>query len=152
MSHRKSYAKVEDYMTRSPFVIEPGAPISQAVQLMRERNIRHLPVQFGERLVGIVSDRALKAASLSKWADQLKVSDIMVADPYIILSDTRVEDVVDHMIQEKIGSVLVTNLKSELVGIFTTIDALKILRAAIQEHPPKEGHHCTGHGCSNHDR
>ncbi len=46
---------VRDRMTRLPVVISPGDSVSDAMCLMTERRIRHLPVVEQGRLVGIIS-------------------------------------------------------------------------------------------------
>ncbi|MGC9210393.1 MAG: CBS domain-containing protein [Acidilobus sp.] len=45
-------------MTRSPVVIKSSEPLSRAVELMAERNIRHLPVvDENNRVIGILTAR-----------------------------------------------------------------------------------------------
>ena len=50
---------VADLMTADPMVLPPSAIISDALHLMVERRIAHVPVVSGERLVGIVSQTDL---------------------------------------------------------------------------------------------
>jgi len=47
--------RVRDRMTRVPVVISPGDTVADAMCLMTERRIRHLPVVEQGRLVGIIS-------------------------------------------------------------------------------------------------
>lgn len=49
-------------MTRAVITIEAEAPIDEALQLMTDRRIRHLPVVRHERLTGVVS-----IGDLVKW-------------------------------------------------------------------------------------
>ncbi|HEY6106961.1 MAG TPA: CBS domain-containing protein, partial [Anaeromyxobacteraceae bacterium] len=50
---------VQKHMTLSPQVISSRYTLAQAHQVMRERNIRHLPVVDDGRLVGVISQRDL---------------------------------------------------------------------------------------------
>lgn len=53
-------------MTENPITIEPDAPIDEALQKMRENNIRHLPVVDPEKKpVGMVSLRDVIDAILT---------------------------------------------------------------------------------------
>ncbi len=55
--------QVSELMTRKPFTLPPTASLDEAMQLMEERQLRHLPLVEGERLVGIISDRDLLEAT-----------------------------------------------------------------------------------------
>lgn len=54
--------KVGNAMTRAVITISAEAPIDQALQLMTDRRIRHLPVVRNKRLTGFVS-----IGDLVKW-------------------------------------------------------------------------------------
>lgn len=123
--------KISDYMTPVPETIAGKAPLAKASELMREYRIRHLVVEEAGKLIGVVSDRSVKAANTSKWADELKVEDVMVTNPYAVYVDADIETVIDAMIEDKYGSVIVKGVSEEVIGIFTTIDALKALRAVL---------------------
>lgn len=54
---RSSDTPVRDVMTSQVITIGPGWTAEQCLALMDEKQIRHLPVIEGERLVGVVSIR-----------------------------------------------------------------------------------------------
>ena len=56
---------VRDWMTRNLVTLSPKASLAEALKLCRERRIRHIPILEEGRLVGIVSDRDLRDASLA---------------------------------------------------------------------------------------
>jgi acetoin utilization protein AcuB len=58
--------------------IKPDASLGDAEQLMESYHIRHLPVVQGGKLVGLVTDRDLKAAHLSP-ATGLRSEEIQAA-------------------------------------------------------------------------
>lgn len=66
---------VGDWMTRQVVTVGPGDSISHAMHLMKDRGIKHLPVLEGGRLVGVLSDRDIKAYCPSK-ATSLDVYEI----------------------------------------------------------------------------
>ncbi len=47
--------RVGDIMTRDPLTVKPSDPLEACMGLMANRNIRHLPVLDGARVVGVVS-------------------------------------------------------------------------------------------------
>ena len=53
---------LEAVMTREVFWIGPAASVDEAMSMVSERNVRHLPVMDGERVVGMISVRDLTAA------------------------------------------------------------------------------------------
>src|ERR1700675_720056 len=62
---------VRDVMTEDPFTIEPDAPLDRARDVMRAKNLRHLPVvdQAGW-IIGIIADRDLRRAALAPAVDE----------------------------------------------------------------------------------
>ena len=130
----KSTPFMSQVMTPVPAAIGPEISISKAQEIMSKNKIRHLPVMVGNRVMGILSDRNVKAAVLSKWGDGFLVKDVMIPDPYIVSPRESLTDVLTQMIKYKYGSVIVQEKTGEVVGIFTLVDALwllkKLLRAA----------------------
>ena len=53
-------------MTSNPITIGADSSIIEALHLMKERDIRRLPVMRDGRLVGVVTDRMLKDYSPGK--------------------------------------------------------------------------------------
>jgi acetoin utilization protein AcuB len=129
--------RVGDYMTRDPITIEEDASMKEAMLLLRSHHIRHLPVATGRLLVGLVSDRDIKRASPSilqgidktefeQLMEDTPVSRIMTREPFTVNANTPLVEAITILIEKKFGSLPVVDGK-ELVGIFTEIDALKIL-------------------------
>ena len=53
---------LESVMTRKVFWIPPTATVDEAMTVVSERNVRHLPVMEEERVLGMISVRDLTAA------------------------------------------------------------------------------------------
>ena len=120
--------RVSRYMSRDPVTIGPGAPMSLAHRLMRERKLRHLPVVEHGRLVGIVSDRDLHLLESLRDVDpaEVTVGEAMTADVYAVPPDTTLDEVAGEMMERKLGSVVVVGSMG-IEGIFTAVDALRAL-------------------------
>jgi len=118
-------------MSAAPIAVQQAAPLSEAIALLQEHNVRHLPVLDGETPVGIVSERDLAmAGSLvpGAWED-IPVAEAMTPHPYTVTADTPVNVVAHTMAEHRYGAVLVTDALGQLTGLFTTTDAMHVLAA-----------------------
>jgi acetoin utilization protein AcuB len=117
-------------MTPFPSVVQLDDSLLAARALMVEHEVRHLPVQDGSKLVGLLTDRDLKRAMDPDLGlppkEELFVRDVLVADAYVVDWAEPLDRVLEHMTSEHIGSALVTKA-GKLVGIFTAMDACRFL-------------------------
>jgi acetoin utilization protein AcuB len=120
-------------MVKSPYLADPKMDLATAIDLMHECDIRHLPVVADEILVGLISEGDLKEAQALPSAKSLLVSDVMKTSVYVAAKDSSLREVIEHMADLKFGSAVVVNNKREVVGIFTTIDAMRILVNLLDE-------------------
>lgn len=123
---------VADYMTRSPHSIGFDQTLVQAHKLMREHDIRHLPVLRGGRLVGILSERDLAFVEALRDVNSAKVTveEAMTPLPYTIAPDASLGAVAREMADHRYGSAVVMR-EGHVVGVFTTTDALRALADAL---------------------
>lgn len=130
---RRKIPTIQSAMTPFPYAIDADAPLRAARQTMVEHDVRHLPVQRGARLVGVLTDRDLKRAldpSLGLPSrDELFVEDAMIHDPYVVQTTEPLDAALAAMADAHIGSALVVK-GEKLVGIFTATDACR----AFAEH------------------
>jgi acetoin utilization protein AcuB len=128
----KAIPKVQKYMTTTPIAVDRKETVASAHRRMREHGIRHLPVLDGDRLVGIVSQGDLHLIETLKDVDPTKV---MVGDtmsnPYTVSPDAALDEVVAEMAEQKYGSALVTQ-NGKVVGVFTTVDAMRAFAELLQ--------------------
>jgi acetoin utilization protein AcuB len=119
---------VQEYMSIAPVVVSSDRTLAEAHRLMRERNIRHLPVVDLGKLVGVVSQRDLYLLETLKGVDPgtETVREAMAPDPYAVPPDARLGDVAAAMAESKFGSAVVVD-RGSVIGLFTTIDALRAL-------------------------
>jgi len=130
-------ASNETYEIRSamhpfPYTIGAQQNLKTAQQVMREHNVRHLPVMSGGELKGILSDRDINFSLRieAKEPEELKVGEACTPEPYVVDVATSVAEVSSRMAQEHIGCALVTE-SGKLVGIFTTVDACRVLAEVL---------------------
>jgi acetoin utilization protein AcuB len=122
-------------MTLTPVRISLDADLEQAVKLMQEHGIRHLPVMDGDDLTGVVTDRdmsMIESLLPDEW-EQICVAEAMTPEPFTVTPDAPLWEVAKHMAREKFGCAVVTDERGQVVGVFTTTDALRVL-ADLTEH------------------
>jgi len=125
-------------MTPFPYSIDQDSDLSQAMALMEEHDVRHLPVTGGSRLIGVITDREINAAwSVVDAADKtkLKVKDVYVSDAYVVDLNEPLDNVLIAMAKRHTGSALVTR-KGKLVGVFTHSDACRCFGEYLRRRLP----------------
>ena len=129
----KAIPKLTRYMTKIPFAINSEATLDEAMNVMKDKDIRHLPVLKNGKVFGLVSDRDLQSVSAFAGANprQIRVGDICNDEMYITKPDTPVDQVASEMASRRIGSAMVMD-NGKLVGIFTTTDACQALSDICQ--------------------
>lgn len=130
-------SSIETFMTPMPKSIGYDQTLAQARDYMRKLKLRHLPVLKGGHLVGILSDRDLKFILQFEDVDPLKVTveEASTPEPYTVNPSTPVNEVVSHMAEKKYGCALVVD-QNKVVGIFTEVDAYKLLSKLLQPENP----------------
>jgi acetoin utilization protein AcuB len=122
---------VRDWMTRRPVTVSEECAIERAIGQMRTAEIRHLVVVDGDRVTGIVSNRDLRRL-LEDPSRPPRLSDpvrrIMTEDPVTAAPEMPVTEAARLLLERKIGALPVRD-GDEIIGIFTTSDALEALLA-----------------------
>ncbi len=129
---------VKEWMATHPIVVDENTSIMKATQLLKEHDIRRVPVVRHNRLVGIVSDRDLKEAAPSKATSldvhelyyllsEIKVKDIMTPNPITLRENDSVEKAAVIMLENRISGLPVVNDRHEVVGMITQTDIFKVM-------------------------
>ena len=122
---------VKDVMTSAVVTAEPASTIGAAARLLHEGRFRHLPVVANGRLVGIVSDRDLTAASLPT------VGDIMHSHVITTSPGTPIEAAASLLAENKIGALPVVDASTDtLVGIISQTDLFVVLARLMRGEGP----------------
>lgn len=112
-------------MSRNPVAISPQASIPEAIELMKNHSIRHLPVvDRKERLVGWITDTDLRGVLIASMIEELTVGDVMIADPITVSSTAALEEAALLITKHKIGGMPVLE-NGKLAGVITVVDILE---------------------------
>jgi len=132
---------VSDVMRRSLVTAAPSTTLSEALSLMTDRRVRHLPVMDAGRLVGIVSDRDVKrvmaspatslaANELNYLLDKLTVEQFMTRAVITVTPTLPIEEAARIMLKERISALPVTE-GGRVVGIVTETDVVELFVRAL---------------------
>jgi CBS domain-containing protein len=116
-----------------------------ADQVMHLGRIRHLPVLHQGRVVGIVSNRDILAASLTKvlqfgpterraFLRSVDVEEVMTSKVHSVLPSASLADAAQLLLRHKIGCLPVVDPSGKPVGLITETD---LLRAAFLPERPE---------------
>lgn len=127
---------VAHFMTSDPATADEGLRLSDAQERMYLNNIRHLVAHRGGRVTGVISTRDVTVALGVKGADptELTVRDAMSTHPYLCPPDTPISVVAHEMETHRYGCAIVVE-GDELLGMFTTTDALRAVRELATGRP-----------------
>jgi CBS domain-containing protein len=123
-------------MTSGPVTLGPEDSLMRAVEVMRMRNIRRIPIVVADTLVGLLAEGDLKRAQPSALSDSQEefnrvmettpVSRIMIDKPITVAEDTPLLEAARALHNTKFGALPVLR-GGRLVGIVTDTDMLRCL-------------------------
>lgn len=134
-----------DLMTPDPLTVTPQASIAEVWDLMREVDVRHVPVVQAGALVGMLSDRDLARVDMARLlkaegAEALRkelatpIVGVMSSDVISVEPETEVGDVIALLLDHKIGALPVVEAGTrEVLGIISYVDVLRALRGLLEE-------------------
>lgn len=128
-------------MTENVATVNPETSLAAALEIMQEKNIRHLPVVQDQRLVGMLSDRDLRGLglrlvvdieSLERLESKLgaTVGSVMSSNLLTVTEVTEAEEIIDLFVDEQVGAVPVVE-GQVLIGIVSYIDVLRAVREQL---------------------
>jgi acetoin utilization protein AcuB len=129
---------VRNWMNPTVISTEAQASMAEALNLMKENQIKTLPVFDRETLVGVVTDRDLKRASASDATlleihellhalTRIKVRDIMSRNPITIPDTYTVEEAAEVLRDHHISGAPVMDAKGRMVGMISQNDLFNAL-------------------------
>ncbi len=120
--------RIADYMTPQPWSVQLDDSIGVARQMLAQREIRHLPVLDGNRSVGMVTERELALA-----ADRAGATvEAVMAPAHSVDAGALLADVLEAMLDRRWDAVVVTAEDGSVEGIFTAMDAVRMLRDLVK--------------------
>jgi acetoin utilization protein AcuB len=125
---------VSEIMSAQPFAVKASESIGSVMRKLAEADVRHFPVVEAGVLVGIVSDRDLRSfaptalvqmehsGEIQRMLAQ-PVSSVMSSDLVTVDPETDIVDVIDIMLEQKVGAVPVVEVDGDkLLGIVSYMD------------------------------
>ena len=137
----KSDTPVERIMQREFASVRSDEHLDFVEDVMALGRVRHMPVVDDGKLVGVVSQRDLLAASLSKVLDfdgkerrtflrSIDVREVMAGRPITVAPGATLAEAAALLLRHKIGCLPVVGPGGAAVGLLTETD---LLRAAYEE-------------------
>jgi len=131
---------VKNWMSKDVITVNEDDSMQDALKLMKQHNIRMLPVLKNGSLVGVVTDRDLKRASASDATtldvhemlyliSKIKVKNIMAKNPISVPPDLTVEETAQVLLNNKISGAPVVDDSGQVVGTITQTDLFRVLIA-----------------------
>ena len=127
---------VKQVMTADPVTLGPEDTLMRAVEVMRQKGIRRIPIVVADTLVGLLAEGDLKRAQPSALSDSqeefnrvmegTQVSRIMIQSPITVSEDALLRDAAQTLHNTKFGALPVVR-DGRLVGILTDTDILRCL-------------------------
>ena len=129
---------VRNWMSKNVVTVDVDDSMHDAMKLLKQHDIRMLPVMKKGKLVGILTDRDLKRASASDattldvhellyLVSKIKIKDIMTKNPITVPPDYTVEETAERLLKNKISGVPVVDQNGKLVGTITQTDLFRVL-------------------------
>jgi acetoin utilization protein AcuB len=132
-----------DLMTPNPQTVRPETSLAEVWDVMRELDVRHVPVVLGGALVGVLSDRDLAHLDVGRvmtrqGAEALRrelttpVFKVMSSDVVCAEPESELGDVIDLLLEHKVGALPVVRPDTrEVVGIISYVDVLRALQDVL---------------------
>lgn len=133
---------VRDVMTASPRTIDHASHVSEAMDLMEQANVRHLPVLRDGKLAGLLTERHVRDAMPSiltlhdpsarrRSLEVTRVHQIWIEAPVTIEPDASLLSAIAVMRRLRGGSLPVVE-HGALVGIITAGDLITVLESVLR--------------------
>lgn len=115
---------VRHWMSTELVTIRKEASIQEAMALMKQKSIRHLPVVDDQmKLLGWITDADLRGVLIASMLEELTLEDVMVRKPITIQPETPLEEAARILLEERVGGLPIIK-DGTLVGIITVVDVL----------------------------
>jgi acetoin utilization protein AcuB len=128
-------------MTENPVTATELMSVAEALGLLYELDVRHLPVVRGRELVGIISDRDLRvfsgptednAIDAVEAARSSTVGNIMKTSPVKVEPEADIGELTELMLLHRVGAIPVANPDTgDLLGIVSYVDLLRVLQETL---------------------
>lgn len=135
----KKREPVSAIMTKNVITVNHTNGLNDAEKILRDNNIRHVPVVSGDKLIGILSLTDLMRISFvdsygidgegaidTAVYNMLSIEQVMASNPIVVSPDTTIKEVAEILAEKEFHALPVVE-NEKLVGIVTTTDLIKYL-------------------------
>jgi acetoin utilization protein AcuB len=120
--------RVESYMSHAPITIRDDTDYWKAYDIMREKDLHHIPVvNESNAVVGILTRRDLKIAAMHFKEAQVEVSAVMHSPVVTTSPGELLSEAARQMIDNRIGGLPVLDSNGQMLGMLTETDLLRAL-------------------------
>lgn len=134
--------EVNEIMQTDIAVLTPRASLREVAELMHDRDVRHVPVLDAGQVVGIVSDRDVRCYLTELYRSEpestpaaarktIPLGEVMQTKPISVDPSTDVREVIDLLLEFKIGAVVVSDTEGHLQGMVSYEDVLRSFRDEV---------------------
>ena len=124
---------VSDYMSASPVTIREDANYRTAFEIMKKQDLHHIPVaNIDNDVVGILSRRDLQLAASHYQEAPVEVSEVMHKRVLMIEPGASLATAAARMMENRIGSLPVSENGRQAIGMITETDLLRALIAVLE--------------------
>jgi len=138
---------VAELMTEDPLCVLRSASLKDAHDLMRQKNVRHIPViDVSGELVGMLTQKIMiakvmgliaqyGAVALERKEKQLLVSELMATDFATVTAEQSLAEVADFFVSNRHGCLPVVDSENKITGILTSSDFVRLAARLLQPMP-----------------
>ncbi|MFK7987241.1 MAG: HPP family protein [Sandaracinaceae bacterium] len=135
--------RAADLMTNDVFTLPVTATVADAVSLIAENEVRHIPlVDADGRLSAVLSDRDVRRidgllavdvgdAEAAEHVLAAPITGLVGGPPLSIDTTTEVDDIIDVFLAERVGALVVTDPDQRVVGIVSVLDVLAAAKGRL---------------------
>ena len=120
--------RVESYMSRAPITIRGDTDYWKASEVMRDKNLHHIPVvNENDKVVGMLARRDLNIAAMHFGEAHVDVSEVMHKPVVTISPGEPLAEAARQMVEHRFGGLPVLDADEQIVGILTETDLHRAL-------------------------
>jgi len=131
--------RVESYMSRAPITMRGDTDYWKASEIMREKDLHHIPVvNENDQVVGILTRRDLNIAAMHFGEAHVEVSEVMHSPVVTIAPEETLAEAARQMVEHRFGGLPVLDADEQIVGMLTETDLLRALIDRLDKEAARE--------------
>lgn len=136
--------KLSDLMITKVLTCKADDTLEHAEALMKEHQIRHLPIVAGKEVVGLLSQKEFLAEAfritdkfgshnLKEYLGKTSIEQCMRRDITIFAPDTPLIDAAEALLSKRMGCLIIADEQQQLVGIVSSKDFVRLAIALLKQ-------------------